>query len=225
MSTLDQLASASSSQVALANSQRDQQALANDFDTFLQLLTTQLRNQDPLEPMDTNQFTQQLVQFSGVEQQIKTNSYLENLITSTEAQSVNAAVNYLGSTVRVSGVTTTLSDGRASWQLSAGSGAPESVVSILDANGNQVFSTRHSVARGDSQFVWDGRNSSGASMPDGVYAIRVEGAASDGSPVNVATSVSGKVTGVDFTGSEPMLQLGAVRANLTSVMQIQAPTN
>jgi flagellar basal-body rod modification protein FlgD len=78
--------------------------LADDFDTFLQLLTTQLRNQDPLEPMDTNQFTQQLVQFSGVEQQIQTNSYLENLITSTEAQSVNAAVNYLGSTVTVAGV-------------------------------------------------------------------------------------------------------------------------
>lgn len=225
MSTLDQLAAASSASAQQANAARDQQLLADDFDTFLQLLTTQLRNQDPLEPMDTNQFTQQLVQFSGVEQQIQTNSYLENLITSTEAQSVNAAVNYLGSTVTVAGVSTNLADGQASWELVAGTSASDSTVTIYDVNGNEVFTTRHSVARGESTFTWDGKTNDGTDAPDGVYSIRVIGNTPDGQSVNVYAAVSGKVTGVDFTGSEPVLQIGDVRALLSSVMEIQAPAS
>jgi flagellar basal-body rod modification protein FlgD len=225
MSTLDQLASASQAAAQQANAQRDQQMLADDFDTFLQLLTTQLRNQDPLEPMDTNQFTQQLVQFSGVEQQIQTNSYLENLITSTEAQSVNAAVSYLGSTVTVAGVSTTLDSGQASWELVAGVAAPDSTVTIFDVNGTEVFTTKHAVDRGESTFTWDGKTNDGTDAPDGVYSIRVVGNTSDGQAVNVYAAVTGKVTGVDFTGSEPVLQIGQVRANLSSVMEIQAPTS
>lgn len=225
MSTIDQLAAASTAAANQANAQRDQQMLADDFDTFLQLLTTQLRNQDPLEPMDTNQFTQQLVQFSGVEQQIQTNSYLENLITSTEAQSVNAAVSYLGSTVTVAGVTTNLAGGQASWELVAGAAAPDSTVTIYDVNGNEMFSTKHAVDRGESTFTWDGKTNDGTDAPDGIYSIRVIGNTSDGQSVNVYSAISGKVTGVDFTGSEPVLQIGDVRANLSSVMEIQAPAS
>lgn len=220
MTTLDQLASATSAQVALASSERDEQALAQDFDTFLQLLTTQLQNQNPLEPLDANQFTEQLVQFSGVEQQIRTNSYLESLITSTEAQSVNAAVNYIGKTVRVAGVATTLSDGQASWDLAAANAAPESTISIFDDTGNKVYTTQHSVARGESTFTWDGSTDNGIDAPDGVYSIRVEGKSSDGEDVPVFTAVTGKVTGVDFTGNQPLLQIGDVRAFLDSVMEI-----
>jgi flagellar basal-body rod modification protein FlgD len=225
MSTLDQLAAASQASVQQANAQRDQQMLADDFDTFLQLLTTQLRNQDPLEPMDTNQFTQQLVQFSGVEQQIQTNSYLENLITSTEAQSVNAAVNYLGSTVTVAGVSTTLDSGQASWELVSGVAAPDSTITIYDVNGNEMFTTKHAVDRGESTFTWDGKTNDGTDAPDGVYSIRVIGNTSDGQAVNVYAAVTGKVTGVDFTGDEPVLQIGEVRANLSSVMEIKAPAS
>jgi flagellar basal-body rod modification protein FlgD len=223
MSTIDQLALASNASVQQANAAQSQQKLADDFDTFLQLLTTQLRNQDPLEPMDTNQFTQQLVQFSGVEQQIQTNSYLESLIQSTQAQSVNAAVNYLGSTVRVAGVTTTLDNGAAQWHLTSGSSAPDSTISIVDANGREVYTTRHAIPRGESTFAWDGRTSQGTIAPDGAYSIRVIGKNGEGNAVNVASAVNGKVTGVDFTGSEPVLLLGDIRANLNSVMEIRAP--
>lgn len=225
MSTIDQLASASTASADQANATRDRKALAENFDSFLQLLITQLRNQDPLEPMDTNQFTQQLVQFSGVEQQIQTNSYLENLIASTEAQSVNAAVSYLGSTVRVAGVTTSLSDGAASWDLVASSGAPESVISIYDVNGNEVYTTRQSVARGESTFTWDGQTNMGTTAPDGVYSIRVVGENSAGDPVNVYTAVTGKVTGVDFTGDEPIIMMGSVPATLGAIMEIRSADN
>ncbi len=223
MTTLDQLAAASQAQAALANSERDEQALAQDFDTFLQLLTTQLQNQNPLEPLDANKFTEQLVQFSGVEQQIRTNSYLESLITTTQAQSVNAAVNYMGSTVRVAGVATTLSDGEASWDLASSADAPESTISIFDENGNEVYKTTHSVERGESTFTWDGKTTIGDDAPDGVYSIRVEGLTEDGEQVPVYTAVTGRVSGIDFTGTQPILMLGDVRANLDSVMEIWRP--
>lgn len=221
MATLESLAAASQSQANSSSATRSGQKLADDFDSFLQLLTTQLRNQDPLEPMDANEFTNQLVQFSSVEQQIQTNSYMETLITSTQAQSVNAAVNYLGSTVRAAGTTTALSGGSASWDLSASSAASDSTITILDSNNREVFSTRHDLARGTSTFTWDGTTSSGTTAPDGVYSIRVVGNTSDGRTVPVTTAVEGQVTGVDFTGNEPVLQLGDVRVNLSSVQQIR----
>lgn len=222
MATLEALAAASQSQASASTATGSSRKLADDFDSFLQLLTTQLRNQDPLEPMDANEFTNQLVQFSSVEQQIQTNSYMETLITSTQAQSVNAAVNYLGSTVRAAGVTTTLSDGSASWDLVTSSGAPDSTITIFDENGQEVYSTSHSVERGESTFTWDGKTTTGASAPDGIYSIRVVGNSADGQSVPVYTAVEGEVTGVDFTGSEPILQLGDVRVTLASVMQIRS---
>ncbi|GAB5510404.1 MAG: flagellar hook assembly protein FlgD [Hyphomicrobiales bacterium] len=222
MATLEALAAASQSQASASSATGSSRKLADDFDSFLQLLTTQLRNQDPLEPMDANEFTNQLVQFSSVEQQIQTNSYMETLITSTQAQSVNAAVNYLGSTVRAAGVTTTLSNGSANWDLVTSAGAPDSTITIFDENGQEVYSTTHSVERGESTFTWDGNTTTGASAPDGVYSIRVVGNSADGQSVPVYTAVEGEVTGVDFTGSEPVLQMGDVRVTLASVMQIRS---
>ena len=219
---LDQIAAASSTQAQQAASQRDQQALADDFDTFLQLLTTQLRNQDPLEPMDTNQFTQQLVQFSGVEQQIQTNSYLETLIQSTEAQSVNTAVNYIGSNVRAAGTVTKLEGGSASWDLITSTGAPDSVISIYDEAGKVVYSTPYSVERGETTFTWDGKTNAGTQLDDGNYSIRVEGKSSDGSDIPVYTAIHGQVTGVDFTGNEPVLLMDNIRVSLGAVMSIQS---
>ncbi len=223
MTTLDQLAALSQTQVDLANSQRDEQMLADDFDTFLQLLTTQLRNQDPLEPMDTNQFTQQLVQFSGVEQQIRTNSYLESLITSTEAQAVNAVVGYLGSTVTANGVATNLQNGQASWQLSAPFAGESSSITISDANGREVYSQPYSVPAGQSTFTWDGRMSNGQTAPEGIYRILVQGQTAGGDPVSVDTSITGQVTSVDVSGSEPVLRIGDVEVSLAAVQRVDVP--
>lgn len=225
MNTLDALAAASQASATASAAANSGQKLADDFDSFLQLLTTQLRNQDPLEPMDANEFTNQLVQFSSVEQQIQTNSYLENLITSTQAQSVNAAVNYLGSTVRAAGVTTTMSNGSASWDLVTSTGAPDSTISIYDENGQEVYTTPYEVERGESTFTWDGKDNSGVELADGMYSIRVIGNSADGEAVPVYTAIEGEVTGIDFTGSEPYLQLGDVRVTLASVMEIRAESS
>ena len=96
----------------LGNSRK---TIADNFDTFLQLLITQLKNQNPLEPLDTNQFTQQLVQFTSVEQQLKTNEFLEAMMQSSQNSTNAQAVSYVGKTVTASGATTDLLDGAANW--------------------------------------------------------------------------------------------------------------
>lgn len=222
MNTINQLASASALQAEAASAQRDSQMLADDFDTFLQLLTTQLRNQDPLEPMDTAQFTNQLVQFSSVEQQIQSNAYLEKLISSSQAQAVNAVVGYLGSTVTAGGVASNLADGEAEWTLMSQSAAETSTITIFDENGREVFTTTHSVEPGLSTFTWNGRSSDGVAQPEGVYMIRVEGENGAGRPVNVQTAIRGTVDGIDVTGDQPMLRIGEVWVRLQSVLMVEA---
>src|SRR5215216_5770382 len=91
--------------------------LAKNFDTFLSLLTTQLKNQNPLEPLDTNQFTQQLVQFAGVEQQINMNQQLTSLVNLQKSAQATQALVYLGSTATVDGTTTKLTNGAAVWSF------------------------------------------------------------------------------------------------------------
>src|SRR5579872_4398386 len=94
--------------------------LSSNFSTFLTLLTTQLKNQDPTSPMDSNQFTQQLVEFSQVEQQINTNSNLNTLITQGQTQIGAYATSYLGKTVSVTNGNAALSNGSATWTYNLG---------------------------------------------------------------------------------------------------------
>lgn len=217
---LDQLAAASQSQAGQARADRDQQMLADDFDTFLQLLTTQLRNQDPTDPLDTNEFTNQLVQFSGIEQQIQTNSYLESLIQSTEAQAVNAVVGYLGSIVQANGTTTGMVDGQAHWTLDSPLAAESSTVTILDENGKEVFNGLYSIPAGESVFSWDGKTSDGETLEEGTYTIRVAGNTANGDAVTVQTGIVGRVTSVDFSGSEPVLKLGDIDVRLDAIKTV-----
>jgi flagellar hook assembly protein FlgD len=120
---------------APAGAAKAKTTLASNFDTFLTLLTTQLKNQDPLSPMDSSQFTQQLVQFSQVEQSINANQNLEKLITLTQARAGSDAVNYLGKTVTITDGTAGLKSGQALWgySLASDSAATRLVRSSLGA--------------------------------------------------------------------------------------------
>src|ERR1700731_182261 len=91
--------------------------LAGNFQSFLTLLTTQLKNQNPLDPLDTNQFTQQLVQFAGVEQQLKTNDSLQTLVTMQQTAQATQALQFVGKTAIVSGNTTAMASSKATWEL------------------------------------------------------------------------------------------------------------
>src|SRR3990170_788928 len=110
----DSITGAGAAQAALASTSgaegTDRASIANNFDQFLTLLTTQLKNQSPLDPLDTNQFTAQLVQFAGVEQQLKTNETLTSLLSLNAAGTATSAVGFIGSTITADGATTRLED-------------------------------------------------------------------------------------------------------------------
>lgn len=195
--------------------------LADNFDTFLTLLTQQLKNQDPLSPMDSTQFVTQLVQFSGVEQQINQNKNLETLIGLQYAAAFGSAANYLGREATVFGDTAPLSDGQAKWSYDLPQDTEETSIVVSDAKGRVVYETGGAIDGGDHDFVWDGKDSAGNALEDGLYSIKVTGLTQDDKSVTARTTVTGRVTGADFTGSEPALLIGELRVALGSVKDLR----
>ena len=184
--------------------------LGTNFNTFLNMLTTQLKHQDPLSPMDSTQFTNQLVQFSSVEQQINANSNLEKLITLQTAQQTAQAISYVGQTVEVSGSKLPLQNGSASFSYNLPSAASTCEVQIKDSNGNLVYKTSADTSVGSHSLTWDGTDTSGKAQTDGLYTISVLANGKDGSTLAATTSVFGQVTKlVNDATNGATLEIGA----------------
>lgn len=177
--------------------------LSSNFNTFLTLLTTQLKNQDPLSPMDSTQFTQQLVQFSQVEQQIKTNQNLESLSTTYQQASASAAVGYLGRDAIVESDTTGLANGSAAWTYSLPSAAQSATLEIRDASNRTVYSTDAEIGSGSHDFTWNGRNNNGSVMPNGNYHMVISATKADGSTITPTYYTRQTIRGVDYSQSTP----------------------
>ncbi len=197
--------------------------LASDLDTFLTLLTAQLQYQDPLEPLDTAEFTNQLVQFSGVEQSIQTNSNLEELIALTQTSAGSTAVAYLGKDVSIASKTATLANGEAKWAYDLSAQASDVSISILNSSGTVVYSTNGTTSAGSNNFVWDGKDSSGTQLPDGSYTMSISAVDADGDPIAVSASVGGRVTGVDLQSSPPSIKVGSSIYTLDEILAIEEP--
>lgn len=196
-------------------------SLASNFETFLTLLTTQLRNQNPLDPMDTNQFTQQLVQFAGVEQQLKTNDTLTALLSSTQTAQAGTALNLVGKTVTAYGDTALLDDGEASWSINAPKDGLTAKVTVRDAKGAVVFSDDTSLKYGDQAYEWDGVKSDGSRASEGLYTLSVEARDVSGNLVQVTSEVSGVVDGIDLSTGEAVLLIGDIRVPLGALKSIR----
>lgn len=194
--------------------------IANDFDTFLKLLTTQLQNQNPLEPLDTNQFTQQLVQFSEVEQGIKTNENLERLLLLQTANAITGSVSYIGKTVELAGATQPLKDNSATWPLKLGADAQNTTLTIKDADGNLVFSETKSFSAGDNSYEWNGLTNENIAAAEGNYTLSVSATNNEGTGVNVNIASSGIVEGVDLGGNSLFLIVGGQKIKLEEVTSI-----
>ena len=107
--------------------------LAGNFDSFLKLLMTQLKNQDPTSPLDTNQFTSQLVQFTSVEQQINANTHLAKLIELTQSDQVLQAASVVGKHVAVTADHIPLQDGAGQVNFTASAARPVAISITTDA--------------------------------------------------------------------------------------------
>jgi flagellar basal-body rod modification protein FlgD len=220
-STTAATATAASSAASSANATE----IAGNFTQFLTLLTTQLKNQNPLDPMDTNQFTQQLVQFAGVEQQLKTNDRLDSILSASQSASSASATSYIGKTVTADGSTSQLANGAAAWSLTPARAASKAVITILDSKNNVVATQTTSLAAGSQTYTWNGKTSAGLTAAAGNYSIKVSATDATGASVAVDTSLTGTVDEVDLSGTTPVLMIGSQKVPLSSVQTIGLSTS
>lgn len=205
-------ASTSASSTALSS-------LSGNFQNFLQMLMTQLKNQDPTSPMDANQFTTELVQFSSVEQQINTNTNLTQLIQLTQGESVIQSSSLLGKTVAVQSASLPLQHGAAAVQFTATAGQ-KIVINVSDDKGSLQKSVQVTAAAGTNTWSWDGSNNAGNTLPDGAYQVAVTSAGAGSAGTAVPFSVLGTATGVQVQNNAVQLQLGGIAVPFSSIQSV-----
>jgi flagellar basal-body rod modification protein FlgD len=212
------------STTAASRAARDRVGLADDFDSFLRLLTTQLKNQDPLSPLDANQFTEQLVQFSAVEQAIKTNDVLGQLLSVIRGDQIARSVDYLGAEVEAAGQTVHLgAGGPAQVHYRLEQTAARVQLDIYDSAGRLVATKQGDTSSGSHTVAWNGQSRSGAPLPDGLYRVEVMASNAAGEPLPVRTTIRGLVDGVEIDGDRLMLSIAGVLMPLASITSIYRP--
>jgi flagellar basal-body rod modification protein FlgD len=211
----------SSSSTAQSSATASAATFGKNFDTFLKLLTAQLQNQNPLSPMDTTQFTQQLVQFSSVEQSIRQNQNLETLIALQKSSQAGNAVSYIGKEVDINGDVVGLVGGAGVVTYELPEQASRTVINIYDKDGKLVRRMEGQNSAGRNAVEWNGTSDTGAQLPDGDYKVEVVAQNAAAQNIKVSTVVTGVVSDVRFVSGSTMLtvdgvtlplsQLGAVR--------------
>jgi flagellar basal-body rod modification protein FlgD len=221
VATQQAAANASSNQSSQSSSQNALSQLSGNFSDFLNMLMTQPQNQDPTSPLETNQFTSELVEFSGVEQQINTNNSLTQLIQLTQAGEVMQGSSMAGKQVSVTSTQIPLQNGSGSVSFTAPS-AETVAITITNSSGQAVRSALVSATQGQNTWNWNGESDNGSSLPDGAYGISVNAMNSDGSTTPLTFSVTGTVTGVTSGSSNGVqLELGSVTVPFTSITSMQ----
>lgn len=195
--------------------------LSSNFDMFLKLLTTQLKNQDPLQPQDSAAFTQQLVQFSSVEQSIGMNKRLDTLIASNKNNSNTAALDYMGKVVEYQDSNFALQNGNARMAVTLGAQAVSAGVVFRNSAGTVVATQDMPTNMGTNVIAWNGKDDSGKQLPDGTYTAQVVAKAGDGSTVPSVLHQASTVTGVDLSGATPMLMMGNLPLDMAKVLSIR----
>jgi len=215
------VAAVTTANAAAANTDSARNSLATNFDTFLVLLTAQLKNQDPLSPMDSTAFTQQLTQMTGVQQQLLTNDLLTSLLAGQNT-GLGGASTYIGQDVTAVWAADKLTDGKATWSYELGANATGAKLQVLDGAGKVVWSGAASeLSQGTHDFTWDGKTTAGGQMSDGgVYTLKITASNAAGS---VASQVimRGQVTGVEMYDGVPYLTVGNSIIPVSTVISLQ----
>ncbi len=201
----------------------DQKTIAGNFNTFLQLLTTQLKNQNPLDPLDTNQFTQQLVQFAQVEQQLRSNDQLATLVSLQKTTQSTAALSFVGQNVVVDGSTAQLANNKATWSFTSPKPAT-ATITIKDSSGQLAFSGTYTLQTGPQNFQWDGKGNDGTLWPAGAYTMSVTSKDANGQSVAISTEVQGVVDSADLTQDPPTLSIGGQSYALDKIKRVVRST-
>src|ERR1700683_989920 len=220
-------ATTNSTTTAAAATASSSQQLAGNFDTFLQLLTTQLQNQDPLSPMDTTQFTEQLVSFAGVEQQIDMNTNLQTLISRQQSSESLQALQLVGANVTINSNTATLSNATstpATWGFSSPSPAT-GAVTITSSTGQVAYTGSTSLSAGNQTYTWNGQGNNGVTWPDGNYTLSITATGANGQPVTISTQVQGTISSVNVSQNPPTVMVGGQNYPLSAIQSINSGSN
>lgn len=199
-----------------------QQQIGQTLDSFLTMLTTQLQNQDPLSPMNTTEFTNQLVGFASVEQAIGQNQRLDRLIALQSTGGVGQALGYLGRTVEVSGQNFTYSGGTSTVSYSLPQQAEQVAISILNAQGGVVWRGTGATAAGVHTLEWDGSMESGSTATAGTYTLQIDAVDSAGERITASTTMAGRVTGIETRNGETVLMVGSTAVSPSDVTAVRA---
>jgi len=209
---------------ASQNTLKSASSLAQNFENFLTLLTTQLQNQDPLSPLDSTQFTTQLVQFASVEQQIGQNARLDEIVKIQGGSQAVSAVSFLDNIVEAFGTTGILKDGTASYTYTLPSGAQNVTITIKNESGQVIRTLEGETEAGKHTLNWDGKDDQGVVQADGKYTIAVTAKGENDVAIAVSTGVVGKVTGVTVADGQLVLDLGGVTVKVTDILSVTKPT-
>ena len=182
--------------------------LEEDLNRFLNLLVTQLKNQDTLDPLDANEFTSQLVQFASVEQQIYQNTNLEKMLNLQETSQISAMVDFIGNRIEFLGQKLPLEDGGSEFSYVMPAGVKDANVNISSPSGSNVFYAEANADQGKHTIKWDGKDKNGIQQPDGYYTVLVSGKDASGNLVPVEHLITGKVSGAGVDNGIVKLFIG-----------------
>src|SRR3989338_7319827 len=198
-----------------------QAKLDDDMNRFLKLLVTQLKNQDPLKPMDATEFTSQLVQFASVEQQIFANANLEKLLGLQQTSQVSDMVNFIGNTIEADAKVVPLENGKAEFTYDLDTKSDKTAILIKNSAGLNVFSTDGENGAGKHNYVWDGKTTSGSVAPDGSYTVVVTAVDRAGEVLGVKQTVFGRVTGAGAENGIVSLFMGDSSVTMDKVQAVK----
>ncbi|MBI0534336.1 hypothetical protein D9599_01950 [Roseomonas sp. KE2513] len=213
---------AASSTTAGSMASKSGTQLAGNFNNFLALLTTQLKNQSPTDPLDTNQMTNQLVQFASVEQQISMNKNLEQMVSLQQAAQLTAAAPLMGQRVEVEGDSLPLQNGTATIRLPAGGNARMAEVTVTDSAGRTLRKTQVKLGQSAQDWQWDGRDATGNKLADGAYRVAVTGADASGGAAATSFTVIGTATAAERADGVLRLRIGGATYTFDKVRSIGA---
>lgn len=223
MTDLNPIAQAQQAAASVSqNTTTSMKGLSDNFDTFLTLLTSQLQNQDPLSPMDSQEFVSQLVQFSSVEQQIQSTQAIMALLNVQAALAQLSSVDYIGKYAQVETSAAMLSEGRAEWSYELPQEASSNQLVITNAQGATVGTIDGQTGAGEHRLVWDGTDGQGNTLPDGVYTLEVVAFDADGQRINgVTVTVGGRVTGVELNNGQAIVEVGGMKVPASRIIRLR----
>ena len=215
---------ANSSTIEGSQSAQAESKLEDDLNQFLNLLVAQLQNQDPLDPLDANEFTSQLVQFASVEQQIFQNSNLEKLLNLQETSQISQMVDFIGNRIEFASQKLPVEDGAAEFTYTIPAGVREATINIANSAGLNVFYTDGDTNSGTHTFKWNGLDKNGRQVPDGVYTLLISAKDAFDKLAEIDYTVFGTVTGAGVDNGETELFIGDnLGVGVDTVLSVKKP--